>query len=275
MLKKDKKFKYGQTITYYDELNDDFEGTNLTRPPVPDDYIYIHKNKFYRGFQKFLYFCIAVPVLRLICFCAGIRVKGKENLKKLNGQNCFVYSNHTSFFDVLDIQVLLFPFRMSRILGYSDSLSNKLLAWITPLLGYMPIPDSPRTFRKFQQSLEEVVYKENNNVIIYPEAHIWPYYTDIRPFVSTSFKYPAKLNRPILPVTACYRKSKISKHAKITLYISEPIFPKENLSVNENKDYLRDECYKEMKKVSAKYSTYQYVKYVKGEKINEDAKEKI
>lgn len=273
MLKKDKKLKYGSTIYYEDELNDDFEKTNLKRIDIPEDFVYTPKSKWYKCFSNFIYFGIAVPILSLVTWCYGIKVKGKENLKKLNGENCFIYSNHTSFLDVFDIQVRVFPFKRTDILGYTDSLSNKFLGWITKILGYMPIPDSPRTFRKFQQALETRVSKMNRNVIIYPEAHIWPYYNDIRPFISTSFKYPAKLNRPIVPITACYRKSKISKHAKITLYISEPIYPQEYLSVNENKEYLRDECYKEMKRVSEKYSTYKFVNYVKKEGVNDEAKE--
>lgn len=264
MLKKDKKFKFGTTVYYEDELNDDFEKTNLKRVEIPEDFNY-NKGKVYRFFSNAFYFGIAIPILYLITHCYGIKIKGKENLKKLNGENCFFYSNHTSFLDVLDIQTRVSPGRRTDILGYSDSLSNKFLGAITQFLGYMPIPDSPKTFRKFQKALEERVTKLNHNIIIYPEAHIWPFYTDIRPFISTSFKYPAKLNRPIVPVTACYRKSKISKRAKITLYISEPIYPQEYLSVNENKEFLRDECYKEMKRVTQKYSTYKYVNYVKKE----------
>lgn len=271
MLKKDKKFKFGTTIYYEDELNDDFEKTNLTRIEIPDDFAY-NQGKVYRFFSSLFYFAVAVPILWLVTLFYGIKVKGKKNLKKLNKESCFFYSNHTSFLDVFDVQVRVTPFQRTDILGYSDSLSNKFLGWITKVLGYMPIPDSPKTFRKFQKALEERVTKLNHNILIYPEAHIWPYYTDIRPFISTSFKYPAKLNRPIVPITACYRKSKFSKKAKITLYVSEPIYPQEYLSVNENKEYLRDECYKEMKRVSSKYSTYKYVNYVKKEGNDNETK---
>ena len=107
--------------------------------------------------------------------------------------------------------------------------------------------------------------------MIYPEAHIWPYYTKIRPFVSASFKYPAKLKAPIIPITNCVRKSKLSKKPKITMYIGKPVYPQDNLSVNENKDYLRDECYKVMCETAAKYSTYEYIKYVKGEQNEKES----
>ncbi len=270
MIKKTDKITYGKTIYYTDELKDDFEKTNLKRIAIPENFKFQHTNWFYNLCSNILYFVFAVPILRIICLFGGIKVKGKENLKELNGEGCFIYSNHTSFFDVFDNQVLVFPFKKTHILGYTDALSNKLLKVVTPMLGHIPIPDSPRTFRKFQESMEYYVLKKNHNVLIYPEAHIWPYYTKIRPFISTSFKYPAKLNRAVLPITACYRKSKLSNKAKITLYIGKPIYPKLDLSVNENKEYLRDECYKTMCETAKKYSTYEYVKYVK--KVNEDEK---
>ena len=156
MLKKDKKFKFGTTVFYEDELNDDFEKTNLTRIDIPEDFVY-NAGKVYRFFSNIFYFGIAVPILWIITLFYGVQVKGKKNLKKLNKESCFFYSNHTSFLDVLDIQVRITPFQRTDILGYSDSLSNKFLGWITKVLGYMPIPDSPKTFRKFQKALEDRV----------------------------------------------------------------------------------------------------------------------
>lgn len=270
MIKKNEKIKFGSTIFYQDELNDDFETTNLKRISIPDDFKFVHKGKLYNFWANLLYFGAAVPVLGLISIFAGIKVKGKENLKELNKEGCFIYSNHTSFFDVFDNQVLVFPFKKTHILGYTDALSNKLLKVVTPMLGHIPIPDSPKTFKKFQESLEYYVLKKNRNVLIYPEAHIWPYYTKIRPFISTSFKYPAKLNRPVLPITACYRKSKFSSKAKITLYIGKPIYPKLDLNVNENKEYLRNECYNTMVETAKKYSTYEYIKYIKKESFGDE-----
>lgn len=264
MIKRNKKYHYGDEIIYHDELNDDFETTNLKRVNIPENYKYIKTNKFFRFFSFIIYYGIATPILWLFSKACGVKVKGKENLKFIRKGECFLYSNHTSFLDVFDITVLVSTFKKVNILGYSDSLSRPFLKHITTILGYLPIPDSPKTFREFQNSINYYVNEKKNNILIYPEAHIRPYYTKIRPFLSASFKYPAKMNKPAVPITACYRKSKISKKAKITLYVGAPIFPKSDLSVNENKEYLRNECYRVMSETAEKYSNYEYVKYKKG-----------
>lgn len=261
-VKKEEKIHFGKVFYYQDELNDDFEETNLKRIELPDNYKYTHKNIFYKALSWFVYYFLAFPILSLVSILGGVRFKGRKNLKGMHKKGCFVYANHISFFDVFDIQANVFLFKRTNILGYTDALSNKLIAKIVPLIGYRPIPDKISNYKSFMQDLEYET-KKGHNTLIYPEAHIWPYYTKIRPFVSASFKYPAKLNAPIIPITNCVRKSKLSKKPKITMYIGKPIFPKKDLNINENKEYLRDECYKIMCETAEKYSNYEYVKYVK------------
>ena len=58
--------------------------------------------------------------------------------------------------------------------------------------------------------------------MIYPEAHVWPYYTKIRPFISASFKYPTKLDAPSFSMTTTYQKRKRGKRPKMVVYIDGP-----------------------------------------------------
>ncbi|MBQ9266030.1 MAG: 1-acyl-sn-glycerol-3-phosphate acyltransferase [Bacilli bacterium] len=268
-VKKEEKLHFGKVFYYQDELNDDFEETNLKRIELPKDYKYTHRNIFFKLASWILYYFFAFPILGLYSFFGGVKIKGRKNIKGLRKTGCFVYANHVSFYDVFDIQACVFLFKRTNILGYTDALSNKVIAKIVPLIGYKPIPSSIETYKSFMKDLE-IETKKGHNTLIYPEAHIWPYYTKIRPYVSASFKYPAKLNAPVIPITNCIRKSKISKRAKITLYIGKPIYPKAELSVKENQEYLRNTCYQEMCDTAAKYSIYEYVKYVKGEAPNEN-----
>jgi hypothetical protein len=48
-------------------------------------------------------------------------------------------------------------------------------------------------------------------IMIFPEAHIWPYSTHIRPFGDESFVYPAELGAPVLAIATTYRPRKIFK----------------------------------------------------------------
>ena len=262
----------GHTFYYTDELNDDFAKTKtLKRIELPKDYKYIHRNIFFRIYAFLLFWVVAKPILHLICFFGGLKVKGKENVKevKKNGGSAYIYMNHTSFWDMVAAQVLCISWRRTNIIGYTDTLT---LPWIAKMaaigLGFLPLPSSIDDYRKFDEALK-YYYKKKRFTIIFPEAHIWPYYNKIRPFVSTSFKYPAKLNSPVLPIVTCYSKKRHSDKPKITLYIGKAIYPKKELSINENKEYLHNECYKQMCEIAEKYSTYSYYKYVKVEKKDE------
>ena len=42
-------------------------------------------------------------------------------------------------------------------------------------------------------------------ITIYPEAHIWPYYTKIRPFRDVSFRYPIQYKKPTFCMTNTYQ----------------------------------------------------------------------
>lgn len=262
----------GHTFYYTDELTDDFEKTKtLKRIDLPKDYKYIHKNIFFRIYAFLLFWCIAKPVLHLIVFFAGIKVKGRKNIKEVK-KRCgsgYIYMNHTSFWDAIINQVITVTFRRSNIIGYTDALTlPRFVRFLVYGLGYLPLPSSLNDYRKFDEALKYYSDKKRFT-IIFPEAHIWPYYTKIRPFIATSFKYPAKLNVPAIPVVTCYTKRRFSDKPKPTVYVGEPVYPKAELSLKENKDYMRNECYKRMCELAEKYSTYSYYNYVKVEKDEE------
>ena len=65
---------------------------------------------------------------------------------------------------------------------------------------------------------------------IFPEAHIWPFYTGIRPFSATSFRYPEKLNAPVVAMVTTYRKAARSvslfRRPGMTVTLSEPFYPR-------------------------------------------------
>ena len=99
-------------------------------------------------------------------------------------------------------------------------------------------------------------------IVVFPEAHIWPYYTKIRPFKSTAFKYPIKYNVPAFCFTTTYQKRKFSKKPKITVYVDGPFYPDSNLRGKEQEIELRNQVYECMVERS-KNSTDEYYKYYK------------
>lgn len=256
--------KKNKVFYYSDELNEDFATTSLKRVEVPDNYKYIRSNKINNFFSWILFYLIAKPILSLYSLFIGVKVTNRKNLKLVKNTGCFIYANHTSYIDAFIIQARLIRGKRTNILGYSDTTTIPIVKHIARACGYLPIPSSIKGTKSLMDAISYYVNK-NQDILIYPEAHIWPKYTKIRPFLKTSFHYPSKLKKPILPIVTVYRKSKISKKAKMNLVVGTPIYPKDELNDAENKSYLRDECYKQMCEISSSYNQYSEYTYIKKE----------
>lgn len=273
-MAKHNEWKKTRTIYWKDERNDDFDEVGLKRPPVPENYPYIRKNPFGIFFGGILYHLIAKPIFWIYCTCKGIRFKNKHNLKQLHGGGAFLYSNHTAITDVFKFQAKAFFFgRKVNILGFSDTLSMKFVRGIARALGYLPVPlkGDLNNLVALSECCNYLITKKKQFVLIYPEAHIWPYYTKIRNFPDGSFNYPARYNLPVVPVVTTWRKPLVGKKPKQTVIFGEPIFPDPNLGLTESKNQLHDECYRRMKEISESVNQYKYINYVyQGEKKNND-----
>ncbi len=102
---------------------------------------------------------------------------------------------------------------------------------------------------------------KGQSITIYPEAHIWPYYTKIRPFKSVSFAYPVELSVPVFCITNTYQKcGRKNNKIKIVSYIDGPFYADSNLPKVKQKKELRDKVYNQMVERS-KNSNIEYIKY--------------
>lgn len=253
-------WKKDRVIYWKDELNDDFDEVGLKRPPVPKNYCYKRKHPI---LYWFVYYFIAKPIMGTYCLFHGIRVKGKENLKKVKKKGYFLYSNHVAISDVFKFQSHIIHHKRVNIIGYSDAMTLKWIRGLERGLGYLPIPNDIDNLMKMKEAIKCLIdHKEV--VLIYPEAHIWPYYTHIRNFKDVSFSYPAELNAPVLPAVTIWR-GKEGKKPKQTVIFGEPIYPNPELTPLENKKYLHEECLLRMKEIAEKYKQVEYIKYIKKE----------
>lgn len=253
-------------IYYKDELNDDFnELENVKRPDVKKSYKYLHTNPLRRLLDGFLYYIFAKPIMGCYCLFHGIRWKGKENLKLLKHQGAFLYANHVAISDVFKFQSLIIHFKKVNIIGYSDASSIPVARSLVKAFGYLPIPYDPDNMIKLKEAAITLTKKRKQYVLIFPEAHIWPYYTKIRPFKSVSFHYPAEANLPVVPIVTIWRKSHFSKKPRQLVIFGRPIYPEEGKTISENKQYLRDKCYEAMVKIAQENHQVEYIKYIKSD----------
>ena len=142
------------------------------------------------------------------------------------------------------------------------NISLKGTGTLVEMLGAMPIPSNKSAMKNFLEAIKQKINK-GYAITIYPEAHIWPYYTKIRPFKDVSFKYPVQLEKPAFCITNTYQSyGKNNKKIKIVSYIDGPFFTNKELTLKEQQKELRNKIYNCMDERS-KNSNIEHIKYIK------------
>lgn len=244
-------------VRYYSSYTDDFEESANQDYKLPENYKWIRTDiisKFLSG----LIYGLAVIFGGAYCkFFLHMKVKGRKNLKGMKG-DFFIYGNHTQpVGDVFIPALCVLPKRVFAVVStanYGISAIGKIL----PYLGALPIVDSLHGFKELNKAIETRL-KKNHPIVIYPEAHVWEYFTDIRPFPETSFKFPIKFNKPTFAMTVTYRKGRLFKRPIMEVYLDGPFYA-EGITVKDKTADLHKKVYNKMVERS-KNSNYNYIEY--------------
>ena len=261
--------KRGDVVYYRDEVNDDFAGNDIKPHAVTKDFPFLPKGFLWRIFEFIAYYLIALPLVFVICFVfSGYSFKNRAAVRKLRREcrrGFFLYCNHTHWLDAFTAPLLCFP-RKAQVLVSPDTVSIKGLRTVVQMLGAIPMPTERDAVPPFVEAINARI-EQGRPVMIFPEAHIWPYCAFIRNFKSGSFRYPVKDKVPCIAVCVTYsrRRLKFLKGPKRNIFVSEPFYPDASLPAPEAKQRLRDEVYAWMKKIAEKYSDYELIRYVKAE----------
>ena len=255
--------KEKRVIYYKDELNDDFTSSKIEPVKIDGNYKYIHKNIFWNISATILYRMIAMPLAYIYSKIKfKVKVIDRQKFKDCKDVGYFVYINHTQeILDTLTPTLTTFPKR-AYIIAHPNNVSIKGMKIANKMLGALPIPGDIESSKNFLEAIQKYI-KRKNVIAVYPEAHVWPYYTKIRNFKEVSFRYPVKLNCPVYSITVTYSKWKDDK-PKITEYVDGPFYPDSNVSTKEAEKLLRNQVYETMINRSKK-SDFEYIKYVKKE----------
>ena len=250
-------------IYYEDELNDEFSTAKIEPRLIDQNYKYLHKNPIWNIGSFLVQNIITMPV-KYFYSKIKFRIKyiGKEKLKKYKDHGYFIYVNHTQVFaDTFIPSLGNYPKRNYFIVN-PENVSMKYMQNFVELCGALPVPANKEATKNFLEAINDKISKKGS-ITIYPEAHIWPYYTHIRPFKDVSFKYPIKLKVPAFCMTNTYQAyGKNKDKIKIVTYIDGPFFPEERLTKKEQQKDLRDRIYNTMVERS-KNSNIEFIKYVK------------
>ena len=257
-----------EKIQYYtDPLNDDFAGNNIKRREVDRSFKLVHSSIIWRIWAFLMYYVIAIPIIFTISkLYLGLKIVGKENLKSVKNSGYFLFGNHTRALDAFVPSMTAYP-KKAYIIANADAVSLKGLGWLVMMLGCMPIPTQTTAIPNLMDAIDHR-YKENACITIYPEAHIWPFYTGIRPFKATSFRYPVKLGAPSLPITTTYRKRRglfrLCRRPGMTIHIGKAVYPDTSLPAKAAQKKLRDQIYEAMCRTANVPGNVEYIKYIQG-----------
>lgn len=250
-------------IYYEDELNDEFSKSSIEPRIIDENYKYVHKNPLWNLCSFVLQNILSVPI-KILYAKIKFRIKyiGKEKIKPYKNEGYFIYGNHTQpFADTFIPSIPMYPKRNFLIVN-PVNISLKGTGTLVEMLGAMPIPSNKSAMKNFLEAIKQKMNK-GYAITIYPEAHIWPYYTKIRPFKDVSFKYPIQLEKPAFCITNTYQSyGKNNKKIKIVSYIDGPFYPNKGLTLKEQQKELRNKIYNCMDERS-KNSNIEHIKYIK------------
>ena len=253
----------GKQFVYTDELNDDFAGIKRSPYIIGSKYKYKRTTIVWKFVSFIVYRLIMTPFTYLyIKIKFHHKVVGGK-LLRANKKGCFLYGNHTLMMGDAGIPNVINCHKKTYTIVHGNNLSIPIVRTVLKMCGAIPLPNTVGASKNFLAVIKNYI-QDNNCIMIYPEAHIWPYYTGIRGFRSGSFRYPIEFNAPTYSITNTFHKKRWFSVPKIITYIDGPFWADSHLSKKEQVEDLRNKVYLKMKE-RAQLNTYSVNVYIKGD----------
>ena len=236
---------------HYPERSDEHMITvkHLRDVELDENYPYKQKSLWFRCQRLFMWLALNVFVFFLLRITHGLRIYGKENLRKnkeLLKDGVITISNHVFMWDFLCVMKAMRP-RLAFFPAWKTNLEGPNGPLIR-MAGGIPVPtESYRSMVCFKRALEEA-FAEKRWVHFFPEGSMWYYYPDIRPFKKAVFQYAVQYDQPIVPITMSFRPRKgiqtwFGKCPLVDLHIGEPLVADKTLSPAEAVKKLHADAY--------------------------------
>lgn len=254
--------RFGEIRTYKNET-DDFFPIAEAAPPIDASYEYIPKG-ILRPISFVLYRIIAKP-LTVLYTKIKFREKyiGKEKLRPWRKKGYFMYLNHTQpIADAATPNTVVYGKKVYVIVNKAN-LALPGIGRATVLLGALPLPDGIAAARNFNAAIDKRL-SEGAAIAVYPEAHVWPYYTGIRRFSDSTVEPCLRSDAPVFTLTRVYKRRKRGNKPRCEIYIDGPFLPDKTLPKRDARHRLAEELYSSMAD-RAKLSDIEYIIYKKEE----------
>ncbi|MBQ6593780.1 1-acyl-sn-glycerol-3-phosphate acyltransferase [Candidatus Saccharibacteria bacterium] len=261
-----KNIPKSERVFYYeseesDPIKTDEQEKNI-KVGLPEDYEFIPKNVFVRMYSAVLFRVFWIFGQWYERHYWKMKIHGRNKLKAARGNGYIIYANHTNpFHDVFGPAIVA----DKRIFTIISPVNLKIpgIGKILPYIGGLPLGETTKEKQAFNAAVDERL-AQKKCLVIYPEAHVWPYYTDIRKFPAgdRSLKYAVRNKVPVFTMTTTYHKRKSGELPRMEVYVDGPFWYDADKNDEENMAMLAKKVYDSMKQ-DAKNSTYEYFEYKK------------
>lgn len=200
-------------------------------------YPYIDKSGWFRFKQKMARLLLNVVVFPLATIRLGLKIEGRENLKKhkdVIDNGVISVCNHVHMWDYIAIMRGIRPVK-PNLLAWDKNINGENGTLIR-MVGGIPIPEKTVAGQKtFLKAISSLLNEDHGWLHIYAEGSMWEYYQPIRPFKRGAAMMAVSNDKPIIPLGFSYRepswirKTIFHQPGVFTLHIGEPLFPDESL----------------------------------------------
>lgn len=200
-------------------------------------YPYIDKSVWFRFKRLWGRFLLNVLVFNLARIRLGLKIEGRENLKKhkdVIDNGVISVCNHVHMWDYIAIMCGIRHIR-PYLLAWDKNINGENGTLIR-MVGGIPIPEKTVAGQKaFLKAISSLLNEDHGWLHIYAEGSMWEYYQPIRPFKRGAAMMAVSNDKPIIPLGFSYRepswirKNIFHQPAVFTLHIGEPVFPDKSL----------------------------------------------
>lgn len=244
-------------IQYFESYDQDFVESADQTYTLPENYVWMYD----RPHQK-----LTRSLLRsLFGLFSEVYIRGIHHLR-YGSIDCvrhassagILYLNHTQ--PVIDpfLPHLLIRPRKSVTVCAPSNLGIPVLGKILPLLGAVPTGSTLDEMRHMKQALQAAADRDEW-IVIYPEAHVWPWCTWIRPFDDTSFQFCLDFDRPAYCGVLTYRKMRNGK-CQMVIETAGPFYADHSLPRRKARRQLHQQVFEAMQNLASR-STCEKIQY--------------
>ena len=214
-------------------------------------YPYIDRSGWFRFRQSVVRFLLNLIVFPMAKIRLGLKVEGRENLKKYKdvlNNGVVSVSNHVHMWDYISVMKALRPHK-TNLLVWAPNINGEN-GTIVRLVGGIPIPGKDVAAQKAHLKALKGLLNDHGWIHVYAEGSMWEYYAPIRPFKRGAAFIAVSNDKPVLPMGFSYRepgrirRNVFHQTALFTLRIGEPLYPDKALKLKDREKDLTIRAHK-------------------------------